>query len=170
MNFSRVSKILASLLLSVLLLTTACTPQAPGRFDEVQKESTQQKSGQAVVKTATQGSEFNQFFPNGENGYERVFTQEKKGFAEAKLKKDGKDLAMLAVSDTSSTPATAASYSNSTKTIAGYPAREIGNTQTAVLVNNRYQVKVLSRDPSFTASDRADWIEKFNLNGLAALK
>jgi len=42
MNFSRVSKILASLLLSVLLLTTACTPQAPGRFDEVQKESTQQ--------------------------------------------------------------------------------------------------------------------------------
>jgi hypothetical protein len=170
MNFSRVSKVLATLLLSILLLTTACTPQAPSRFDEVQKESSQQKSGQSVVKKATQGSEFNKFFPVGEDGYERVFTQEKKGFAEAKLKKDGKELAVMAISDTSSTPTTAASYSNSSKTIAGYPAREIGNTQTAVLVNNRYQVKVLSRDPSFTASDRADWIEKFNLDGLAKLK
>ncbi len=170
MNFSRVSKILPALLLSVLLLTTACTPDEPGRFDQVQQESTQQKRGQAVVETATQGGEFNKFFPPSGDGYERVFTQEKKGFAEAKLKKDGKDLAMLAVSDTTSTPATAASYSNSTKEIAGYPAREIGNTQTAVLVNNRYQVKVLSRDPSFTASDRAEWIEKFNLDGLATLK
>ena len=170
MNFSRASKILPALLLSVLLLTTACTPDEPGRFDQVQQESTQQKRGQAVVETATQGGEFNKFFPPAGDGYQRVFTQEKKGFAEAKLKKDGKDLAMLAISDTSSTPATAASYSNSTKEIAGYPAREIGNTQTAVLVNNRYQVKVLSRDPSFTASDRAEWIEKFNLDGLATLK
>ena len=170
MNFSRVSKVLATLLLSILLLTTACTPQAPSRFDEVQKESSQQKSGQAVVKNATQGAKFNKFFPVGEDGYQRVFTQEKKGFAEAKLKKDGKELAVMAISDTSSTPTTAASYSNSSKTSAGYPAREIGNTQTAVLVNNRYQVKVLSRDPSFTASDRADWIEKFNLDGLAKLK
>ncbi len=170
MNFARVSKILPALLLSVLLLTTACTPQEPGRFDQVQQESTQQKRGQAVVENATQGGEFNKFFPAAGDGYERVFTQEKKGFAEAKLKKDGKDLAMLAVSDTASTPTTAASYSNSTTKIAGYPAREIGNTQTAVLVNDRYQVKVLSRDPSFTSSDRADWIEKFNLDGLATLK
>ncbi|MBE9052869.1 hypothetical protein IQ243_21080 [Nostocales cyanobacterium LEGE 11386] len=170
MYFPRVPKILAGLLLSVLLLTTACTPQAPGRFDQVQQESSQQKRGQAVVETATQGGEFNKFFPSAGDGYQRVFTQEKKGFAEAKLKKDGKDLAMLAISDTTSTPATATSYANSTKKIAGYPAREIGNTQTAVLVNNRYQVKVLSRDPSFSASDRADWIEKFNLDGLAQLK
>lgn len=169
MNFPRVSKIFAGLLVLVLLLTTACTPPEPGRFDQVQQESTQQKRGQAVVETATQGGEFNKFFPVASDGYQRVFTQEKKGFAEAKLKKDGQDVAMLAISDTSSTPATAASYSNSTMTIAGYPAREIGQTQTAILVNNRYQVKVLSRDPSFTASDRADWIEKFNLDGLAKL-
>jgi hypothetical protein len=169
MNFPRVSKIFASLLLSVLLLTSACTPQEPGRFDQVQQESTQQKRGQAVVKDATQGGEFNKFFPTGGDGYERVFTQEKQGFAEAKLKRDGKELAMLAIFDTISTPATAENYANSTTTIAGYPAREIGQTQTAVLVNNRYQVKVLSRDPSFTASDRAEWISKFNLDGLASL-
>jgi hypothetical protein len=169
MNF-KIRKIFAVVLLSVLLLTTACTPKQPGRFDQVQQESSRQKSGQAVAKSATQGGEFNKFFPPAEDGYQRVFTQEKKGFAEAKLKKDGKEVALLAISDTKSTPATAASYANSTKKIAGYPAREIGNTQTAILVNNRYQVKVLSRSPSFTASDREAWIKKFNLDGLAQLK
>lgn len=170
MTLARVPKILAGLLLSILLLTSACTTQAPGRFDQAQQESTQQRSGQAVVREATQGSEFNRFFPESDDGYQRVFTQEKKGFAEAKLKKDGKDMAMLAISDTISTPTTAASYSNSTEEIDGYPARQIGQTQTAVLVNNRYQVKVISRDPSFTASEREDWIEKFDLDALAQLK
>jgi hypothetical protein len=169
MKFFRARRILAAVLLSVLLLTTACTPKAPGRFDQVQQESTRQKSGQAVTKTATQGSEFNKFFPSEEAGYQRVYTQEKKGFAEAKLKKDGKDLALLSISDTSSLPTAAAKFSNSTKKIGGYPAVEVGNTQTAVLVG-KYQVKVLSRSPSFTASDRADWLEKFNLDGLAKLK
>jgi hypothetical protein len=168
MNFQSTRRILAAVLLSVLLLTTACTPKAPGRFDQVQQESSRQKSGQAVVKTATQGSEFNKFFPKEEAGYQRVYTQEKKGFAEAKLKKDGKDLALLSISDTSNLPTAAAKFANSTKKIGGYPAVEVGNTQTAVLVG-KYQVKVLSRSPSFTASDRADWLEKFNLDGLAKL-
>lgn len=169
MNFQSTRRILAAVLLSVLLLTTACTPKAPGRFDQVQQESTRQKSGQAVAKNATQGSEFNKFFPSEEAGYQRVYTQEKKGFAEAKLKKDGKDLALLSISDTSSLPTAAAKFANSTQKIGGYPAVEVGNTQTAVLVG-KYQVKALSRSPSFTASDRADWLEKFNLNGLAKLK
>ncbi|MBH8564330.1 hypothetical protein I8748_19420 [Nostoc sp. CENA67] len=169
MIFYRRRRILAALLLSVLLLTTACTPKEPGRFDQAQKESTQQKSGQAVAKNATQGGEFNKFFPSAGGGYERVYTQEKKGFAEAKLKKAGKDVALLSISDTTSTPTAAAKFSNSTKKIGGYPAVEVGNTQTAILVG-KYQVKVLSRNPSFTASDRAAWIEKFNLAGLAKLK
>ncbi|MBD2250898.1 hypothetical protein [Nostoc parmelioides] len=169
MNFPRFRRIFAAVLLSVLLLTTACTPQAPGRFDQAQQESSRQKTGQAVAKTATQGEKFNKFFPKEEAGYQRVYTQEKKGFAEAKLKKDGKDLAMLSISDTTSTPGAAAKFSNSTKNIGGYQAVEVGNTQTAVLVG-KYQVKVLSRSPSFSASDRADWIEKFNLDGLAKLK
>lgn len=163
-------RILAALMLSLLLLTTACTAtQAPGRFDQAQEQSSQQKSGQAVAKTATQGSQFNRFFPPASGGFQRVFTQEKKGFAEAKLKQGGKDVAMLSISDTSSLPVAAAKFKNSTKTIGGYPAVEIGNTQTALLVG-RYQVKVLSRDPSFSASDRASWLQKFNLNGLAKLQ
>lgn len=163
----RLRKILAPLLLSLLLLVTSCAKEPPSRFEQAQQESSQQKSGQAVAKNATQGSEFNKFFPKAGAGYDRVFTQEKKGFAEAKLKQGGKDVAMLAISDTTSTPSAAAKFQQSTKTIGGYPAVNIGSTQTAVLVNNRYQVKVLSRDPSFTESDREAWLQKFDLNGLA---
>ncbi|ALF51889.1 hypothetical protein ACX27_01960 [Nostoc piscinale CENA21] len=169
MSFYRSRKIVAALLISVLLLTTACSPKTPGRFDQAQQESTKQKSGQAVAKTATQGSEFNKFFPKSGGGYESAFAQEKKGFAEAKLKKGGKEVALLSISDTSSTPEAAAKFSKSTKKIAGYPAVEQGKTATAVLVG-KYQVKVLSKATTFTASDRADWISKFNLNGLAKLK
>lgn len=171
MIFRNGRRILTALMLSLLLLTTACTAtQAPGRFDQAQEQSSQQKSGQAVAKTATQGSQFNRFFPPASGGFGRVFTQEKKGFAEAKLKQGGKDVAMLSISDISSLPVAAAKFKNSTKTIGGYRAVEIGNTQTAVLVGDRYQVKVLSRDPSFSASDRATWLQKFNLNGLAKLQ
>lgn len=164
---SRLHKILAPLLLSLLLLVTACTNKTPSRFEQAQQTSSQQKSGQAVVKDATQGSSFNKFFPKGGNGYERVYTQEKKGFAQAKLKKNGKEVATLSISDIKSTPATADKYKQSTKKVAGYPAATLGNSQTSVLVNNRYQVTVRSTDPSF---EREAWIQKFDLNGLARLK
>lgn len=170
MIFRSLRSVIAAVLISTLLFLTACQPQAPSRFDQAQQESSQQKSGQAVAKNATQGSSFNNFFPGTQAGYERVYTQEKKGFAEAKLKKDGKDVALLSISDTTSLPKAAAKFQNSTRKIAGYPALEIGNTQTAILVGNRYQVKVLSRDPSFTQSDREAWLQKFKLNGLARLQ
>lgn len=169
MTFPRGRRILAAVLLSVLLLTTACSPKTPGRFDQVQQESSRQKSGQAVAKDATQGSKLNQFFPAGGDGYQRVYTQEKKGFSAANLKKDGKVLAELSISDTTSIPGAAAKFANSTKQVGGYPSVKLGNTQTSVLVG-KYQVKVLSKSPTFTAADREAWIEKFNLDGLAKLK
>ena len=169
MLIRRGRQILAAILISLLLLTTttACATKAPGRFDQAQQES--QRSGQAVVKDATQGSEFNKFFPGAADGYQRVYTQEKKGFAQAKLKKDGKDMALLSISDTSSIAGSAAKYANSDKKIIGYPAVLTGNSKTSILVGNKYQVAVISKDPSFTASDREDWIERFNLRGLAQL-
>jgi Tfp pilus assembly protein PilV len=169
MKFPRVHRILAALLLSILLLTTACAQQAPSRFDQVQQESSQQKRGQAVARDATQGSEFNKFFPSASDGYQRVFTQEKKGFAQAKLKRDGKDVALMSINDTTSNPSAAAKFANSPKQISGYPAVELGK-QTAVLVDNRYQVKVISSDSAFSASDREAWLKKFNLSGLARVK
>ncbi len=171
MNFFRERKILAAVLLSVLLLTTACSTaaKAPNRFDQVQQQSSKQKSGQAVAKDATQGGKLNKFFPSAGDGYKSVYTQEKKGFSEANLKKGGKTVAQLAVSDTTSLPDAAAKFSKSTKKIGGYPAVTVGKTQTSVLVG-KFQVKVISKDPTFTESDRATWIAKFNLDGLAKQK
>lgn len=168
-------KTLAPIFLSFLLLISAgCAMAPPSPYAQAQKESTERKAQPAVAKDATQGSQFNKFFPKPQAGYERVFTQEKKGFAEAKLKKDGKDVAMLAISDAKADVTGGVSatkkFEKSTAEIAGFPTVEVGTTQTAVLVNDRYQVKVLSRDPSFTKTQRQAWIQKFDLAGLAKLK
>ncbi|UBF25783.1 hypothetical protein K9N68_30250 [Kovacikia minuta CCNUW1] len=163
-------KALAPLLLSVLLLVTGCGSKPPSQFADAQKESTQKGAPAAVSKDATQGSSFNKFFPKPTAGYERVFTQEKKGFSEAKLKRGGKDVAMLSISDTISLPSAAKKFESSTTKIAGFPSMDVGTMQTALLVSNRYQVKVQSRDPGFTKQDRQTWIQKFDLNGLSRLK
>lgn len=167
MNF-RFGKILIAGVLAVLLLVTSCA-KAPSQFDQAQQESTA-RGAAAVVKESTSGGSFNRFFPPSGGGYERVYTQEKKGFAEAKLKQDGKVVAMLAISDISNNPAAANKFQDSQTTIKGFPSVEQGATASAVLVNNRYQVKVLSRDTDFTASDRQAWLAKFDLDGLAKLK
>jgi hypothetical protein len=166
-NWPNWRRSLVAILLVASLWISGCQPKAPSQFSEIQKETS--KSGAvAVAKDATQGSEFNKFFPKPDAGFERVYTQEKKGFAEAKLKRDGKDIAMLSVSDTRSIPGSAAKYANATEKIANFPAVNMGNTQTSVLVGN-YQVKVLSRDPLFNKDDRSTWIAKFDLNGISKL-
>lgn len=164
----RFRKIFTVLAISLLLLITSCATQAPSRFDAAQQESSQ-RGASAVVRESVGGDNFNQFFPAAGNGYDRVYTQEKKGFAEAKLKKDGQEMAMMAISDTLNNPSATAKFKESSQKIGGYPAVNQGSTATAVLVADRFQVKVLSRDPSFTESDRQAWLEKFDLNGLAKL-
>ncbi|NJL02286.1 MAG: hypothetical protein HC910_17620 [Spirulinaceae cyanobacterium SM2_1_0] len=161
-------KLFASIGLSLLLLLTACSAAPPSDFQQAQQESTE-RGATAVVKDAEQGSRFNKFFPSPQDGYDVVYTQEKKGFAEAKLKQNGQDVAMLAVSDISSTPTTADKFADSTDMVAGYPVATQGNTATAVLVADRFQVKVLSRSPDFSSGDRLVWLEKFDLDGIATL-
>jgi len=173
MTFRNARRVVAALLLSVMLLVTSCATAAPSRFDQAQQESSQARSGQAVAKDATQGSSFNRYFPATQAGYERIYTQEKKGFAEAKLKNGGKDVAVLSISDTQGVTGganPAAKFQNSKQTIAGFPAVTQGKNSTAILVGDRYQVKISSRDPSFTASDREAWLQKFNLKGLTRLQ
>jgi hypothetical protein len=163
-------RLIAPLLLSVLLFVSACSnPQEPSRFAQTQAETTQKGAPPAVAPEAEKGGSFNQFFPKSVEGYEIVPAQEKQGFAEYKVNQNGVNVAMLAISDTTGTPA-AEKFQSSTMTIANYPAVEQGQTATAILVSDRYQVKVLSRDPSFTKDDRAAWIEKFDLDGLANLQ
>lgn len=167
MNPVHFRRVLVPVLLSLFLLI-ACTPKAPSRYDQVQQE-TSQKGSQAVADDAKKGGSFNKFFPKSGNGYAVVPAQEKKGFAEYKLNQGGKNVAMLSINDASDTPA-AAKYKQSTFRVAGYPAVDQGQTATGILVGDRYQVKALSRDPSFTKQDRITWLQKFDLNGLSKLK
>jgi hypothetical protein len=162
-------RVLLPLLLSTVLFLTACTPKA-SPYAQAQKDSTRWGAPGAVAKTAEQGATFNKFFPDSVRGYEIVPAQEKKGFAEYKVNRDGKNVAVLSVSDTTSLPTAAAKYQSSNLKVGGYPAVDQGTTATGLLVNNRYQVKVLSRDPSFTRDDRLAWLQKFDLKGIAQLK
>jgi hypothetical protein len=158
-------RVVVAMMLVMVLFVTGCQSKTPSPYAQVQRETAKSV---AVAKEATQGSNFNKLFPSPSDGYERIYTQEKKGFAEAKLKKAGQDVAMLSVSDTTSIPSAAAKYANATAKIGGYPAVTVGNGMTSVLVG-KYQVKVQSRVPTFSADDRAAWIAKFDLRGIEKL-
>ena len=163
-------KFLVAFFLTSCLLLTACSSQeAPSRFDGAQQDSTS-KGATAVVDSSQSGGAFNRYFPDSGSGYERIYSQEKKGFAEAKLKQDGKEMAILSISDVLNNPSTVNKYQDSTQKIGGYPAVTQGKTGTAVLVADRYQVKIRSKNDSFTPSDREKWLKKFDLRGLSKLK
>jgi hypothetical protein len=167
----KITQTISSIFLIGLLFLTSCSKQPPSRFENAQQQSTQAGDrNTAVVKEAEKGGSFNTFFPASSDGYERVFTQEKKGFVQAKIKKDGKEMAMISVFDTLSNPATKNGFDNAKTEIKGYPAMEKGSKTTAVLVGDRFQVKISSSDPSFTPENRLSWLQKFDLDGLAKLK
>lgn len=161
-------RFIAALVLTSCLLFTSCSQQAPSRFDGAQEASTS-KGATAVVKDSQSGSAFNRFFPDSADGYKRVYSQEKKGFAQAKLNKDSKEIAILSISDTLNSPSAVDKFQSSSSQINGYPAVAQGSSGTAVLVNNRYQVKIRSKDASFSQSDREKWLKKFDLRGLSKL-
>lgn len=165
----RLPKILAPLLICLLLFVSACGgAKEPSRFDQAQQQSKQERPSE--VKQVSGGS-LNKYFPSSSGDYQLNYAQEKKGFAQASLKKAGTEVAVMSINDISGTPTAAQKFQESSKKIAGYPAVEQGKTTTAVLVNNLYQVKVQSKDTSlFSASDREAWLQKFNLSGLASLK
>jgi hypothetical protein len=163
-----VQKLLAPLLLASLLFLGACEDTS-SPYDQVQQETTQNKeSSKEVSKDAHAGKDFNKFFPSDGNGYERVFTAEKKGYAEAILKKDGQEVAKLAISDTISDPTVADKFKGSSDKISGYPAAKQGKTKTSILVGDRYQVTITSK--TLSESDRKEIFSQFNLSGLENLQ
>lgn len=168
MIIKRLPKILTAFVLAVSLFVSACsaTTSPPPTAEQ---PSTPTAETVAASKPLS-GGEFNKFFPKSQSGYNVVFAQEKTGFAEAKLNQGGQNVAMLSINDLANNASAATKYKDSSSTIAGYPAVTQGKNITAILVNNRYQVKVQSRAESFTASDREAWLQKFNLNGLSKLK
>jgi hypothetical protein len=162
-------KFLVAFFLTSCLLLTSCAQKTTSRFDAAQQASSS-KGATAVVDKSQSGGNFNRYFPSDGDGYERVYSQEKQGFAQAKLKKDGKEVAILAISDILNNPSTVDKFKSSSSQIKGYPTVNQGSTSTAILVGDRYQVKISSRDTTFTQSDREKWLSKFDLSGLSRLK
>lgn len=111
---------------------------------------------------------FNKFFPkDGAGGNKRVFAADKEGFAEAKLQKDGKEIAVLAISDAQKLAFAKAKFGNATEKIDGFPVTTVGNNQTSALVKDRYQVKVTSQTLDHEA--RKAILATFDLKGLEGL-
>jgi hypothetical protein len=164
------SRLIICLCLVSLLTISACNAQSPSRFDQAQQESISAgKSNTAVDKEAVQGAKLNDFFPQSSGEYERVFTQEKDGFVQAKLKFQGQDVATLAIFDTISNPTAKSAFADATEKIQGFPTVPKGSQGTSVLVGDRYQVSIRSVSSDFDEEQRKEWLGKFNLQKLAQL-
>lgn len=148
----------------ILVIGLVGCGEAETRWDAAQQTSEEQQV--AVAESALPGSTFNKFFPEQGDDIDIVFKQEKDGFAQAALHRDGTPIAMLSISDTRNNPAARDKYQDSAETIAGHPAVATDNT-TSILVAERFQVQVQSEGDALTAQDRAKWLEQFDLGGLA---
>src|SRR5262245_13531410 len=83
--------------LTLAAAIAACKSE-PSRWEKAASTPPAQPAQNTPPETA--GSAFNKIFPaSGTDGFKLVFTQEKTGFAEAKLLKAGVDVATLAISD-----------------------------------------------------------------------
>ena len=116
------------------------------------------------------GTAFNRLFPAPQVGEAIVFTQEKRGFSEARLKQGEQPVALLAISDTSTAPEARAKFAQTREQLQGWPLVEQGAQASALLVADRFQVKVIGQGPGLAADQRHDLLAGFDLAGLAALQ
>ena len=130
--------------------------------------------GGTVADVATSevvnGSAFNRLFPAPEPGEQLVFTQEKRGFSEARLKQGDAIKALLAISDTTTAPAARSKFEGSAQQLKGWPLVEQGEQASALLVAQRFQVKVIGQGDGLDPTQRQELIAAFDLDGLAALR
>jgi hypothetical protein len=147
-----------------LALGSAGCKEEPTRWDTAATA----KATSIAAADSKPGSAFNKFFPaDGADGMSRVYTAEKTGYAEAKMKKDGKDVATLSVSDTHNDAEAKGKFGSASDKVKGWPLVTVGKNQSALLVKDRYQVKVSSM--TLDADARKGLLEKFDLAGLAGL-
>lgn len=115
------------------------------------------------------GTAFNRLFPAPGPGEQLVFTQEKRGFSEARLKQGEEIKALLAISDTITAPTSREKFTASSERIAGWPLVEQGPQASALLVAERFQVKVIGQGTGLDPTQRHQLIGAFQLKELAAL-
>jgi hypothetical protein len=155
------------LVLFATLTLTGCREQ-PTRWDTAEQE-TRGRQAPATVEQSVSGGELNRFFPAVEAPWDIVFKQEKQGFAQASLQREGQELSVLSISDTTNNPDAREKFTGSNQQFNGYPRAAVGSKGTAILVGDRYQVQVRSMDPLFGEPERLEWLGKFDLRSLSNL-
>jgi hypothetical protein len=107
------------------------------------------------------------YFPqDGAGGYHRVHRASKDGYAEATLEKDGKEIAILSITDAERMAYVKAKFENATEKLEGYPLLTDGKDLSTILVKERFQIKVLSK--TLDADARKAILASFDLKGLAS--
>lgn len=155
---------MAVLLMPPLLI--GCGGSSDTRWNAAQQTS---KGKKAVAAEALDGGAFNKFFPKAEAPFDMVADQEKKGSAVWILKKDGNTVAEMQIFDTLSNPEAKEKYKDATEALKGNPMTAVPGKGTGILVRERFQVVVRSKDDAFDAAARKAWLEKFDLDGLRQL-
>ena len=164
MYMKRLRILLLTLLLNSGLFFSCGSNLQSNETTSTNETATQQDTGEV------EGGSLNTFFPKDQEGYRVVYNQEKDGFVQASLEKEGEEIATLAISDLNTNLGIKAKYSESTMQVASYPALSKGSKGTTILVGDRYQVSIRSKEDSFDENMRKVWFEKFDLAGLANLK
>ncbi|KEF43182.1 MAG: hypothetical protein ER33_00100 [Cyanobium sp. CACIAM 14] len=116
------------------------------------------------------GTAFNRLFPKPEPGEQLVFTQEKRGFSQARLRQGDQIKALLSISDMLTAPEAREKFRAAPERLQGWPLVEQGSQASALLVADRFQVKVIGQGEGLDAGSRHDLLGAFDLRGLAALE
>lgn len=121
------------------------------------------------TRLVVNGPAFNPLFPKLHPGEQLIFTQEKRGFSQARLKEGDTTKALLSISDVLTSPTTRAKFSGAKLELQSWPLVDQGTQASALLVADRFQVKVIGQGAGLTADDRHDLLNAFDLKALAAL-
>jgi len=94
-------------------------------------------------------------------------TSSRAEFAEAKLKREGKDVATLTITDLAGNPGARAKLGAASERLNGFPVAENGSDESAILVKDRFTVRVASG--ALRHDERKVWLSKLDLYGLSTL-
>jgi hypothetical protein len=122
------------------------------------------------TREVVNGPAFNRLFPKPQPGEELIFTQEKRGFSQARLKAGDSTKALLSISDVVTAPEARDKFSGSQQQLRSWPLVEQGPQASALLVADRFQVKVIGQGTGLDQEKRHELLSAFDLNGLAALQ
>ena len=126
--------------------------------------------GNIAPREVVNGTLFNRLFPKPQTGEQLVFTQEKRGFSQARLKQGAEVRALLSISDVASSPASRNKFIHTEERLQSWPLVDQGSQASALLVADRFQVKVIGQGSGLDAQQRHELLGAFDLAALAALK